>query len=436
MDCAKDTSRIKFSALRDYSINSLALSTSLMDEINYMEIYSKDRSFRIHSIVTFLIKSSVVCIALAGCATPNYISPEVSDNAVDRAAGDINSQPMARARYISDSQAERLVYSIYNKLLPAATEVCRKMGEDECGWNIVYSSKQEFNAFASDESTVTIHKGILKYARNEDEIALVIAHEMAHHAANHIEDTIQNANTGALLGTIIFGSLSAYANRDNYYSNYHVNRDAQTGAAVGKAIGQLSYSKDQEQEADYLAAYIMYKSGYSPENARNIFAIFSKIGKGPHGGGKMFSTHPSPAQRLASWDATVMELNDNKGLLLTKESVGDREKYKDPIAPETSVALVESSDMVDGDNIFDEWVIVDEQGHQRPMSRFVRVTTINPGKWKYVAEEMSMRAGCVGIDTPRPPVEFIKKEGGKEEYIASCADQAKIIVTCQYQVCE
>ena len=260
-----------------------------------------------------------VSAALMGCASPVHMSENVDQTAKDKAAGEINNADNWVPRFVTDEDAEKKVLEVYAKLLPGATRLCRQLGEDECGWDIRYSSDPAMNAFAAGESTIVVKKGILRHAENDDEVAMVIAHEMSHHAANHIDETIQNAQTGALAGAIVMGALAGMAySGSGYapaYNQHQINNAVNSGAQAGAAIGQLSFSKGQENEADYLAAYILYRGGFDLQNARSMWVKMGRLGTTEHGERHSVNTHPDPAERLARWDATFKEIALNGGAL-------------------------------------------------------------------------------------------------------------------------
>jgi predicted Zn-dependent protease len=259
------------------------------------------------------ILASLLTLLLGACATPVHLSQPVSPAAVGQASQEIRSMPPPRSRPIGDRAAEAKVRAIFNRLEPGARQICYQMGEDNCQWDLRYSSNPELNAFAAGADTIVIQKGVLSYAQNDEEIAMVIAHEMGHHAANHIAETRMNAMSGALVGGLVMGALGAASTSGgNYASDERSSRIADSalmGAGVGAMVGQLRYSKDQENEADYLAAYILEAGGYDASRARSMWAKLARAGRTEHGERHSVNTHPDPAERLARWDVTVREVH-------------------------------------------------------------------------------------------------------------------------------
>lgn len=114
------------------------------------------------------------------------------------------------------------------------------------------------NAFAVPGGYIYVNIGLLNHARNDDEIAAVLGHEVAHVHAHHIvrqqEKTqfISYASLLAMLGAIVQPGLAPLA------------------AAFGQAA-QLKYRREFEQEADYLGVRYLQGTGYDPKAMLDFF---------------------------------------------------------------------------------------------------------------------------------------------------------------------
>ena len=60
--------------------------------------------------------------------------------------------------------------------------------------------------------------------------------------------------------------------------------------ARGAAVGRISYSKEQEREADYIAALILYRSGMDLDKARTFLVTMARSSGRRETG--MLDTHP------------------------------------------------------------------------------------------------------------------------------------------------
>ena len=167
------------------------------------------------------------------------------------------------------------------------------------------------NASAGANGLIVINRGIVEYAANEDEVAMVIAHEIGHQAADHVATGQRNQAVGSLVGAVLLaapGAPASYGSGDNV-----TNSAMQTGADIGAKVGRISYSKEQEREADYLAALILYRSGIEPDNARSFLVTMAR-GSGRKETG-MLDSHPAGPERVAGWDKAVAEIRASNGRL-------------------------------------------------------------------------------------------------------------------------
>ena len=247
----------------------------------------------------FALAAFVIAILLAGCATPAHVLPDVQPVNLNVAAAEIARAPKPTAREISDTKAVARVAALYQQLKPAAIAVCRYVAEHNCKWELTYSPEEEINAYAADESTVVIYKGIVQYARSDAEIAMVIAHEMAHHIANHIFESQSNQAVGALIGgvamALLLGDAAAYSGQ--------IIGD---GMRIGAAAGVLTFSRKQEMEADYLAAYIISRAGFNLDGARGMLVKLGRLGGRTTS--SVLDTHPAGPERVAAWDLAAREI--------------------------------------------------------------------------------------------------------------------------------
>ncbi len=119
----------------------------------------------------------------------------------------------------------------------------------------------QINAFAVPGGYVYLHSGLLARVANDEELAGVLGHEVAHIHAHHLarqREATQLMNYATLLG--IFASV--------------VNPALGAAALGASAAVQLQYSREFEQEADYLGARYMQQAGFDP---RGMLDFFQKL---------------------------------------------------------------------------------------------------------------------------------------------------------------
>ena len=76
--------------------------------------------------------------------------------------------------------------SAIRRIRAPAAQVCREMNVGVCDWTVRASRDSSLNAGARPNGLIVVNRGIVEYAANEEEVCMVIAHEMGHQAANHI----------------------------------------------------------------------------------------------------------------------------------------------------------------------------------------------------------------------------------------------------------
>ena len=185
-------------------------------------------------------------------------------------------------------------------------------------WKFTILRDRSLNAGAGPNGLIVVNRGIVEYAANEEEVAMVIAHEIGHQAANHVATGQRNQAVGALIGAVLLGAAGAAASYRSPYAGDITNTAMRTGGDIGAAIGRISFSKEQEREADYLAALILYRAGMDLDKARGFLVTMAR-GSGRKETG-MLDTHPAGPERIAAWDKAVQEIRASNGALPKRAS--------------------------------------------------------------------------------------------------------------------
>jgi predicted Zn-dependent protease len=256
---------------------------------------------------------------LCGCREGATPAPVAAADAVALARAEIGDTPPPLRRQLTDGELTATLRRISRRLEPPAWELCRDLGVGRCDWYVGASRSRQLNASAGADGRVAINRGIVEYARSDDEVAFVMGHELAHHAANHVESTQQDIGAGAalggLLGAVAVVAAAAGGARAGAAENRRVVENA---AGTGARIGRLAFSQAQEREADRLAVLILHRAGYDPALARNFVVTMARASRRAEGQ-QLFATHPAGPDRLAAFDATVAELQARGGTLALGE---------------------------------------------------------------------------------------------------------------------
>jgi len=251
---------------------------------------------------------------VCGCAGAVHRLPQVSNDSLGLAQTEVQSAggaPLRRA--MTDEEADEVLNAALRRIRPPASDVCREMGAGVCTWQFRASSSRSLNAASGANGLIVINRGIAEYAANEEQVEMVIAHEIGHQAANHIATGRRNQAVGALVGAVLLGALGVALSRGSYNSADVTRVATETGANVGGAIGRISFSKEQEREADYLAALILYRAGVDLDKARGFLVTMARASGRKETG--MLDTHPAGPERIAAWDLAVAEIRASNGRL-------------------------------------------------------------------------------------------------------------------------
>jgi predicted Zn-dependent protease len=143
------------------------------------------------------------------------------------------------------------------------------------------------NAFAVPGGYVYLTRGILAYLNDEAELAGVTAHEVGHIAARHSAQQYSRAQAAQLglgLGSLLSPTFKKYAGL----------------AGAGVSILFLSFSRENEREADDLGVLYSSKAGYDAHRMAELFVTLERLnpGEGRDGLPAWFSTHPNPPDRI------------------------------------------------------------------------------------------------------------------------------------------
>lgn len=152
----------------------------------------------------------------------------------------------------------------------------------------------QINAFAVPGGLVAINAGLVLAARDLDEVAGVLGHEVAHVSQRHFSRRNQDLRYSQWLslGGIVAGLLIGKQDSD-------IGTAVATGAQAAAINQQLAYSRDQEREADRVGMQLMRAAGFAPRAMPNFFELMQRQ-QGNMGFLPDFMlTHPLTAERIS-----------------------------------------------------------------------------------------------------------------------------------------
>jgi predicted Zn-dependent protease len=167
------------------------------------------------------------------------------------------------------------------------------LGPQQFEYHFFVVQHPALNAFAVPGGYVFVFSGLLARVSNDDELAGVLAHEIGHVAGHHIVRQQRDGQIwsyAALLGML----LSA------------VNPVIGAGAVAAAQTAQLKYSRDFEQEADYLGLRYATEAGFDPHALGSFFKqLLVEQRINPAGVPAYMLTHPVTEDRVAHVETTI-----------------------------------------------------------------------------------------------------------------------------------
>lgn len=162
---------------------------------------------------------------------------------------------------------------------------------------VVFDAPGTLNAFALPGGKVGVYTGLINLAESDDEIAVVIGHEIAHVTSRHGGERYSQ-NLLAAIG----GAAVAIGTKDDKNSELYL-----LAYGAGSTLTTLAYSRSHETEADSIGLRFAASAGYDPRAG----ATFWKKMAAKSGGGappKWLSTHPPTGERIANLQRLAVPL--------------------------------------------------------------------------------------------------------------------------------
>lgn len=175
-------------------------------------------------------------------------------------------------------------------------------------WTFGVIDTDIINAFAMPGGTVVVSHGLVKRLGNESELAGVLAHEIAHVLQKHQLSAIQS---DAGWGAAATGAKAYAADRIGRSGDVMGLKTQLASAGVDIVKDGLflrPLDRSMEYEADRLGVVVAARAGYDPYGFVAVLTMLAQVKPDESGASITFSTHPSPADRLAELEKAMPAL--------------------------------------------------------------------------------------------------------------------------------
>jgi predicted Zn-dependent protease len=150
------------------------------------------------------------------------------------------------------------------------------------------------NAFAAPGGIIGVHTGLILTAQNEAQLASVLAHELAHLSQRHFAAQLEEdrRNRPLFIASILGSILLAAADPEAGIAGLQTSLGA-------SAANKLSFSRQNEREADYIGMQTLTSAGYSPNAMGNMFLQLQKQARFSRVPPEFLLTHPVTQSRIS-----------------------------------------------------------------------------------------------------------------------------------------
>ena len=163
-------------------------------------------------------------------------------------------------------------------------------------WEVTVFDEASPNAFALPGGKIGVHSGLFQVAKNQDQLATVMGHEIAHVLEGHSNERVSTqyaTQSGIALVGVISGGSSP------------VQQELLSLLGAGAIV--LPFSRAQESEADQVGLMLMARAGFDPAESIPLWQNMSAAGGAAPP--EFLSTHPSHGTRITNLQGWQAEAN-------------------------------------------------------------------------------------------------------------------------------
>jgi predicted Zn-dependent protease len=206
----------------------------------------------------------------------------------------LNQADEKRALAPKDNAQLQRLRAISQKIIPFALDWNPRARNWQWEVNLIGSS--QINAFCMPGGKIVFYTGILdKLQLSDDEVAMVMGHEIAHALREHARERMGKSAATHGIARLAGALASSYFGIDPRITD---------GIASGGAnLLTLEFSRDDESEADLVGMELAARAGYNPRAGVTLWQKMGAANK--NAPPQWLSTHPAGTRRIADIEANL-----------------------------------------------------------------------------------------------------------------------------------
>jgi predicted Zn-dependent protease len=281
-------------------------------------------------------------------------------------------------------------------------------------WDVSVFESDEINAFCMPGGKIGIYSGLVKkLALSDDEIAVVMGHEISHALREHSREKASQSRLSKAIVQAIASSNSRYASTNASLANLG-----------SQLFVQLPFSREMELEADLMGLELLARAGYDPRLAPGFWRKFMQA-TGQPGQAEFLNTHPNDDRRIAQAEASIPKVLSvyeaavarRAGSTVMTASASGRATSA---TPTTTVPAIAETPQTPSASLTSSLVA----------SKSSRVPA-RIGEESYQVERMPEAKTC----NAAPVAKLTAKGPGFETYVVSCSNGDALSIRCEFGNC-
>jgi predicted Zn-dependent protease len=271
----------------------LELEKEKQKVFQHKENYMKNYQRLLVAVITALVIQACATVPLTGRRQLSLVDESALQQEAVLAYQQFLGDPSTKV--VKNSSQAQLVQRVGGRIAQAVTTFLNENGyadQYNFDWEFNLIQDDQINAWCMPGGKVAVYSGILPVTKTEAGLATVMGHEIAHAIAKHSSERMSQSIAAQLGGVAVDVATAERSQTTRAVLN--------TAYGLGGQLALMSYSRNQESEADRLGLVFMAMAGYHPQEAIAFWERMAEA-KSAGGGGappEFLSTHPSDARRI------------------------------------------------------------------------------------------------------------------------------------------